>query len=301
MSNILVTGGAGFIGSNLTEKLINDGHRVTIIDNLSTGDKANLHKDAEFFELDIANLDAIKPVFKDIELVFHVAAIPRIGRSIENPSETFRSNVTGTLNVLLAARDAGVGRVVYSASSSSYGPQNKLPLSEDMPSRPLNPYALSKYIGEELCKEFTELYKFDTISLRYFNVYGPRMNAEGEYATVIGKFLRMKRDGVPLTIVGDGKQTRDFTHVSDVARANILASQVERGGGEIINIGAGDNHSVQEIADIIGGEHVYIAQRPGEVRDTLADISKAKRILGWEPRVSFKEGIGELISNSPNF
>jgi len=301
MSNILVTGGAGFIGSNLTEKLINDGHRVTIIDNLSTGDKANLHKDAEFFELDIANLDAIKPVFKDIELVFHVAAIPRIGRSIENPSETFRSNVTGTLNVLLAARDAGVGRVVYSASSSSYGPQNKLPLSEDMPSRPLNPYALSKYIGEELCKEFTELYKFDTISLRYFNVYGPRMNAEGEYATVIGKFLRMKRDGVPLTIVGDGKQTRDFTHVSDVARANILASQVESGGGEIINIGAGDNHSVQEIADIIGGEHVYIAQRPGEVRDTLADISKAKRILGWEPRVSFKEGIGELISNSPNF
>jgi UDP-glucose 4-epimerase len=297
MSNILITGGAGFIGSNLTERLINDGHKITVIDNLSTGNKSNLHKDAEFFELDIANLEAIKPVFKNQELVFHVAAIPRIGRSIEDPAATFRSNVTGTLNVLLAARDAGVKRVVYSASSSAYGPQNKLPLSEDMPSKPLNPYALSKYIGEELCKEFTELYKLDTISLRYFNVYGPRMSAEGDYATVIGKFLRMKRDTAPLTIVGDGKQTRDFTHVSDVARANILASQIARGGGEVINIGAGDNHSVQEIADIIGGEHVYIAQRPGEVRDTLADISRAKSILGWEPKVSLKEGISELIKH----
>ena len=295
--NTLVTGGAGFIGSNLVERLIRDGHRVTIIDNLSTGKRENLHKDAEFFELDIAELDAIKPVFKKKDVVFHIAAIPRIMRSIEDPAFVFRSNVTGTLNVLLAARDAGVKRVVYSASSSAYGLQNILPLCEDMPSKPLNPYALTKYIGEELCRQFTNLYGLDTISLRYFNVYGPRMDVEGDYATVIGKFLRLKSEGKPLTIIGDGKQTRDFTNVRDVAEANVLASQIEKGGGEVINIGAGSNHSVQEIADIIGGEHAHVPERPGEVRDTLADISKAKQILGWEPKVSLKDGISQLINN----
>ncbi len=295
--NTLVTGGAGFIGSNLVERLIKDGHRVTVIDNLSTGKRGNLHKDAEFFELDIAELDAIKPVFEKKDVVFHIAAIPRIMRSIEDPAFVFRSNVTGTLNVLLAARDAGVKRVVYSASSSAYGPQNILPLCEDMPSKPLNPYALTKYIGEELCREFTNLYGLDTVSLRYFNVYGPRMDVEGDYATVIGKFLRLKDERKPLTIIGDGKQTRDFTNVRDVAEANILASQIENGGGEVINIGAGSNHSVQEIADIIGGKHAYVPERPGEVRDTLADIGKAKRILGWEPKVSLKDGISQLMNN----
>lgn len=295
--NVLVTGGAGFIGSNLVERLVAEGHQVSIIDNLSTGKRENLHKDAEFFELDIANLDTIKPVFENKDIVFHVAALPRLTRSIEDPAATFRSNVTGTLNVLLAARDGGVGRVVYSASSSAYGFQDKFPLAEDMPAKPLNPYGLSKYIGEELCREFTNFYRLDTISLRYFNVYGPRMDVEGEYSTVIGKFLRQKSEGKPLTIIGDGKQTRDFTNVSDVVEANILASQIAKGGGEVINIGAGDNHSVQEIADLIGGEHVYVPERPGEVRDTLADISKAKRILGWEPKVSLREGISQLINN----
>lgn len=294
--NILVTGGAGFIGSNLVERLIHDGHRVTIIDNLSTGKRENLRDNAEFFELDIANFEKIKPVFQNKEIVFHVAAIPRIGRSIEDPAGTFSSNVTGTLNILLAARDGGVKKVVYSASSSAYGPQGALPLLETMFPKPLNPYALSKYIGEELCKEFTVLYGLDTISLRYFNVYGPRMNWEGEYATVIGKFLRLKSQGMPLTIVGDGKQTRDFTHVSDVVEANILASHVEKGGGEVINIGAGNNHSVQEIADIIGGEHVYVPPRLGEVQDTLAGISKARRILGWEPKVELREGVARLLA-----
>ena len=247
--------------------------------------------------MDISNLDAIKPLFLRKDIVFHVAAIPSIGRSIEDPAETFKSNVTGTLNILLAARDAGIQRVVYSASSSAYGPQNRLPLSEDMCPRILNPYALSKHIGEELCREFTDLYGLDTISLRYFNVYGPRMNAEGEYATVIGKFLRMKAERVPLTIVGDGKQTRDFTNVSDVVRANILASKIEHGSGEVINIGVGNNHSVQEVADIIGGEHIYIPPRAGEVHDTLADISKAKKLLGWEPKMSLKDGINQLMDN----
>jgi len=292
---ILVTGGAGFIGSNLAERLIREGHRVTIVDNLSTGKRKNLHKKAKFFKLDIANLKEIKPHFKKQDVVFHVAAIPRISRSIENPAETFNSNVTGTLNVLLAARDAGVKRVVYSASSSAYGIQEKLPLSEDMRAMPLNPYALSKYIGEELCKEFTDLYGLDTISLRYFNVYGPRMDIKGEYATVIGKFLQLKSEGKPLTIVGDGKQTRDFTHVSDIVEANILAAQIKKGGGQIINTGGGNNHSVLEIADMIGGARTHIPERPAEIRDTLADISKAKKILGWEPRVGLREGIEELM------
>ncbi len=294
--NLLVTGGAGFIGSNLVERLISDGHRVSIIDNLSTGKRENLHKGAEFFPFDIADLTAIKPIFKGKDTVFHVAAIPRIGRSIEDPAGVFRSNVMGTLNVLLAARDALVKRVVYSASSSAYGPQDRLPLSEDMRPKPLNPYALSKYIGEELCREFTDLYGIDTISLRYFNVYGPRTDPNGEYATVISKFLRMRAEGSPLTIVGDGKQTRDFTHVSDIVEANILASEIERGAGEVINTGAGDNHSVQEVADIIGGKCVYIPARPGEVQDTLADISKAKRMLGWEPKVNLKDGITQLLN-----
>ena len=299
--NVLVTGGAGFIGSNLVERLIKNGHKVAIIDNLSTGKRDNLHKGAEFFELDISDLDAIKPVLEKKDVVFHVAALPRITRSIEDPASTFESNVMGTLNVLLAARDGGVKRAVYSASSSAYGFQEKFPLSEDMPAKPPNPYGLSKYIGEELCRQFTEFYGLDTISLRYFNVYGPRMDMEGEHATVIGKFLRLKGEGKPLTIMGGGKQTRDFTNVRDVVEANILASQIEKSAswrsGEVVNIGAGDNHSVQEIADIIGGEHVYVPERPGEVRDTLADISKAKRILGWEPRVSLNDGISQLINN----
>lgn len=295
--NILVTGGAGFIGSNLTERLIKEGHKVSIIDNLSTGKRENLHPDAEFFELDIANLESIRSVFQNKDVVFHVAAIPRIGRSIEDPAGTFSSNVTGTLNVLLAARDAGVKRVVYSASSSAYGPQDTLPLVETMCVKPLNPYALSKYIGEELCKEFTDLYGLDTISLRYFNVYGPRMNWEGEYATVIGRFLRLRSEGKPLTIVGDGKQTRDFTHISDVVAANMFVASLKMGGGQIVNIGAGNNHSVQEIADIISADQVYVPSRPGEVKDTLADISRAKQILGWEPKVSLREGIMELISH----
>ena len=161
---------------------------------------------------------------------------------------------------------------------------------------PMSPYALQKYMGETLCVLFPQLYDIETVSLRYFNVYGPRMDVGGDYATVIGKFLRLKEGGQPLTIIGDGKQTRDFTNVADVVRANILASQVEKGGGEVVNIGAGDNHSVQEIADIIGGDHVYIPERPGEVKDTLADISKAKRILGWEPKVSLKDGVNQLIN-----
>lgn len=293
---MLVTGGAGFIGSNLVERLIDDGNEVTIIDNLSTGSRENLHKKAEFFELDIASLDAIKPVFKNKEIVFHIAAIPSVPRSIEDPAAVFRSNVMGTLNVLLASRDAGAKRVIYSASSSAYGNQQILPLKEDLPPKPMSPYAISKLVGEQLCKQFSDLYDLDTISLRYFNVYGRRMN-RGSYAAVVATFLCQRKDGQPLTIVGDGLQERDFTHVSDVVGANILSAGVKRGGGEVVNIGAGDSHSVLKLAKIIGGEKLHLPERPGDVRNSLADISKTKKLLGWEPKVSLKDGISMLIND----
>jgi len=293
--NVLVTGGAGFIGSNLVERLISDGHQVAIADNLSTGKRENLHKDAEFFELDISDLDAIRPVFEKKDVVFHVAAIPSVPRSIDDPEATLKSNLMGTLNILIASRDADVKKVVYSASSSAYGNQEHLPAYEDLSTSPMSPYAISKLVGEQLCAQFTGFYGLDTISLRYFNVYGSRMN-EGAYAAVISLFLKKYKEGNPLTIIGDGLQKRDFTHVSDIVEANILASGVA-GKGEVVNVGAGASHSILELAELIGGEIEYLPERPGEIRDSLADITKAKRILGWEPKVSFKDGINQLLNN----
>lgn len=290
--NVLVTGGAGFIGSNLVDRLVSEGHSVTVIDNLSTGKKANVNSAAEFFELDIANLEAIKPIFKGKEVVFHIAAIPSVPRSIADPVSTFRSNIMGTLNVLIASRDNSIKRVVYSASSSAYGNQDALPLGEEFVPRPLSPYALSKLVGEQLCSQFTNIFNLDTISLRYFNVYGPRMS-EGAYAAVVATFLRQRSESKPLTIVGDGLQKRDFTFVSDIVEANMLAA-LTKGRGEVINIGAGDSHSILELAELIGGEIVRLKERPGEIRNSLADISKAKRILGWEPKVTLEEGIARL-------
>src|SRR3989338_4989369 len=199
----LISGGAGFIGSNLADKLIQDGHSVVIIDNLFTGRKENLNSEAEFFELDISDLESIKPAFKDIDVVFHMAAIPSVPRSIDDPASTFKTNIMGTLNVLLAARDSGAKKVVYSASSSAYGNQKTLPQKEEFAPDPLSPYATSKLVGEQLCRQFTNLFGLDTISLRYFNVYGPRMN-EGAYAAVVSTFLKQKKAGQALTVVGDG-------------------------------------------------------------------------------------------------
>ena len=289
----LISGGAGFIGSNLADKLIQDGHSVVIIDNLFTGRKENLNSEAEFFELDISDLESIKPAFKNIDVVFHMAAIPSVPRSIDDPASTFKTNIMGTLNVLLAARDSGAKKVVYSASSSAYGNQKTLPQIEEFTPDPLSPYATSKLVGEQLCRQFTNLFGLDTISLRYFNVYGPRMNG-GAYAAVVSTFLRQKKAGQALTVVGDGMQKRDFTYVSDVVNANILASSVE-GKGEVVNIGAGDSHSVLELAQIVGGEIVHLEQRAGEIKNSLADITKAKNILGWEPKVTLKEGIAKLL------
>jgi UDP-glucose 4-epimerase len=249
---VVVTGGAGFIGSHLVDVLIKEGYSVVVIDNLTTGKKSQVNKEARFIKADIRNLRKIKPYFRGADLVFHLAARTRIQPSIKDPLATFEHNVMGTLNILLAARDAKVKRVIYSASSSSYGDQETLPLYEEMVPRFKNPYSLSKYVGEELCRLFTNLYGLETVSLRYFNVYGPRQLTSGAYATVVGIFLEQLKKGKPLTIVGDGTIRRDFTHVFDVVKANILAAHSSKvGKGEVINIGTGKNYSINEVAAMI--------------------------------------------------
>ncbi len=292
MAKYLVTGGAGFIGSNLTDKLLSMGHSVRIIDNLSTGKREQVNPKAEFILADFTRLDEIKDSFNGVDGVFHVGALPRIPFSIEHPVEATHANVNGTLNVLFAAKEAGVKRVVYSASSSAYGNQTELPLHTEMPPNPMNPYALHKYIGEKFAEQFHRFYGMETVSLRYFNVYGPRMADEGAYVTVISHFVRRKKAGEPLEIHGDGEQTRDFTHVHDVVEANILAMESANvGQGEVLNVGAGGRYSVKYIADTIGGEHLHIDGRSGEARDTQADISKTRELLGWEPKVKFDDGL----------
>ena len=294
---LLVTGGAGFIGSHLVDKLIEQGHEVVVIDNLSTGEKENLNPKAKFRKVDIRNLKKIKPAFKGVDHVFHLAAQARVPLSVKDPIETHTNNALGTLNVLVAARDNKVKKFIYSASSSAYGDQKNLPLKEDMTPRPKSPYGLQKLIGEEYCRLFYELYGLPTVSLRYFNVYGPRNPLEGAYALVIGIFLRQKKAGEPLTIDGDGEQTRDFTSVRDVVRANILAAESNKvGRGEVINIGAGNNHSINKIAELIGGKTINKPPRLGDPKHTLADNSKAKKFLGWEPEVSLEQGINQLLS-----
>ncbi len=291
MSKTLVTGGAGFIGSNLVDELINQGNEVLVLDNLSTGKKENINPKAKFVQADITNLDEIKPHFVGIDYVFHLAALPRVQWSIENPIESHNANINGTLNVLLAARDAKVKRFIYSASSSAYGDTQTLPLRENFLPMPMSPYGLHKYVGEHYAHLFSLLYGLETVSLRYFNVYGPRMAFEGAYVTVIAVFLRQKKEGKKMTIWGDGTQTRDFTFVSDVVSANISASQSTKvGKGEVINIGAGNNYSVNEIAKRLGGDKENLSPKI-EPHDTLADNSKAKELLGWTPYISLKEGI----------
>lgn len=294
---VLVTGGAGFIGSHLVDALIARGHSVCVIDNFSTGKRENVNPNAGLVVGDICNLKTVRDAMKGIDIAFHCAALPRVPLSIEKPLETHEANVNGTLNVLVAARDEKVRRVVYSASSSAYGNQETLPLREDMREHPLNPYALQKWIGEHYCRLFSELYGLQTVSLRYFNVYGPRMSSDGAYATVIGIFLRQRAAGEPLTIAGDGEQTRDFTHVDDVVHANILASESERvGKGDVINIGAGERHSVNEIARMVGGSTTTISARAAEARDTLADVTRARDVLDWQPAVKFEEGMRRLLT-----
>lgn len=296
---VIVTGGAGFIGSHLTDTLIEKGFEVHacdvhVVDNLSGGKLERVNPKAVFHKVDIRDFEKLAPIFSNVEYVFHCAALPRVMPSIQDPRTTHDVNVTGTLNVLIAARDASVKRVIYSASSSAYGEQPELPLKETMPAAPLHPYGLQKWMGELNCALFSKLYNLETVSLRYFNVYGPRAPVEGAYASVIARFLNQRKNGEPLTIVPDGTMTRDFTHVRDVVRANLLAAESPRvGKGEIINIGGGKNWEIIEVARLIGGPTVFIEPRV-EAKHSLADISKAKELLGWEPSVAFEEGIREL-------
>ncbi len=292
---VVVTGGAGFIGSHLVDALVARGLRVRVVDNFTTGRRESLNPAAELLTADIRDATTLPPAFAGADCVFHTAALPRVMVSIEHPVATHMTNVVGTLNVLVAARDSGVRRVVYSGSSSVYGEQPILPLTESMAPNPLNPYALQKLTGEQYTRIFHKLFGLETVTLRYFNVYGPRMATEGAYVTVLSVFLRQKRAGEPLTIYGDGAQTRDFTHVDDVVRANCLAMEAPAADGRAINIGRGRNLSVNRIAQLIGGPTVHLAPRPGDARHTLADISQAREILGWEPEVATEDAVRELV------
>ncbi len=291
-----VTGGAGFIGSNLTDALIDAGNKVTVIDNLATGKREQINSNAIFINADICDTSGLIKVLQDIDGVFHCAALPRVQRSITNPIETNNANVSGTLSVLWAAKEAHVKRVVYSASSSAYGAQSTMPLEESMRPNPMSPYGLQKYIGEEYARLFAALYGLETVSLRYFNVYGPRMAGTGEYCTVMKIFMNQKAAGKPMTIRGKGIQRRAFTHVADVVRANMLAMESTRVGlGEVMNIGANKNYSVNEVAAIIGGPTVHVAAVV-EPHETLADGTRAKKLLGWEPKENFDIAMKKLLA-----
>ena len=286
MKKAIVTGGAGFIGSNLVDKLIEQGVEVTILNNLSTGKEENINPKAKFINCDISTASEIDMLFyiNGADVVFHLAALARVQPSIEDPISFNEVNVKGTLNVLLAAHKAKVKRVVYSASSSCYGDATKFPTPEEHSTNPLSPYGLQKYLGEHYCKMFSEVYGLDTVSLRYFNVYGERMSLEGAYRLAIPIFAKQMLEGKPLTINNDGEQRRDFTYVGDVVNANILAAtNPEDLKGEVFNIGNGDNYSVNELADMLGGEKSY-GNKVIEPFQTLADNSKASLMLNWNPQ-----------------
>lgn len=297
----IVTGGAGFIGSQLVDRLLGDGHEVTVLDNFSTGRAENLaHQQSErrlkVVEADVADLAKILPYFQDADWVFHLAALADIVPSIQCPDKYFHANVDGTFSVLEAARQSGVKRFVYAASSSCYGIPDKYPTPETAEIRPEYPYALTKYLGEQLVMHWGKVYKLSVVSLRFFNVYGPRSRTSGTYGAVFGVFLAQKLAGRPFTVVGDGTQTRDFTYVTDVADAFICTAKSGI-ANEIFNVGSGDTYSVNYLVELLGGEVIYIPKRPGEPDCTFADISKIKERLGWQPRVSFKEGVALVLKN----
>jgi UDP-glucose 4-epimerase len=291
----LVTGAAGFIGSHLVDKLIELGHCVIAVDNESAecNDDRFWNPKAQNYKCDICDAEELEKLFEGVDWVFHLAAESRIQPAILNPTKAVAVNVGGTCNVLQAARKHGVKRVIYSASSALYGRKNTPPLREDMPTDCLNPYSTTKYGGEEFCRIYHELYDMKTVSLRYFNVYGERQPTRGNYAPVVGLFARQKAAGGSMTIVGDGLQRRDFTHVSDVVKANLLAAKCEKpeAFGQSYNIGTGTNYNMIELAEMIGGDYVHIDPRPGEARNTQADISKANLFLEWFPQVNFKDWI----------
>ena len=292
----IVTGGCGFIGSNLVDKLINLGHEVTIFDDLSSGKVENLNEKARFIEVDISSDDEISECidwFDGVDTVFHTAAKARVQPSIIDPITFNKTNVDGTLTLLKMAVDSGVRRFIYSASSSAYGNTDIFPTPESHPTNPLSPYGAQKLMGEIYRKTFSQVYDIETVSLRYFNVYGERQLLEGAYCLVMGIFVQQRLNNEPMTIRGDGEQRRDFTYVGDVVDANIKASQSKNvGNGEVINIGNGDNRSVNQIADMIGGNTINV-EPVIEPKETLADNSKACELLDWKPTMIIENWITE--------
>lgn len=299
MVKCIVTGGAGFIGSHLVERLLAEGHDVVAIDNLAVGRKANLapaldHPRFSFLEADIADHACIYPAFEGTQWVFHLGALADIVPSIQNPISYHMANVDGTVSVLEAARKVGVKRFLYAASSSCYGIPDTYPTPESAPMRPMYPYALTKMVGEQYVMHWGQTYDIPTVALRLFNVFGPRARTSGTYGAVFGVFLAQKLAGRPFTVVGDGTQTRDFTFVSDVVAAFVAAAQSDL-TSEIMNVGSGGSYSVNRLVELLGGPVEYIPKRPGEPDCTFADTSKIQTILGWKPKVSFENGVAEIL------
>src|SRR3954467_6028584 len=303
MAKYLVTGGAGFIGSHLTTELTRRGHTVRVVDNLATGKRSNLDHvpGVEFLEGDLADLPFAERAVSGMDYVLHQAAIPSVPRSVKDPITSNRANVEATLNVLVAARDAGVKRLVFAGSSSAYGDTPTLPKREDMPSSPLSPYALQKVVGEQYLQMFTMLYGLETVSIRYFNVFGPRQDPTSPYSGVISVFATALIENRSPKIYGNGEQTRDFTYVANVVDGVLRACEANGASGEVINVATGGRISLNQLfrtmRDLVGGtvEPTYVDTRAGDVRDSQADISKAERILGYKPLVSFEDGLRQTV------
>jgi nucleoside-diphosphate-sugar epimerase len=300
----LVTGGAGFIGSHLAEALVERGESVRVLDNLATGRQTNLRAlegRAQFVQGDLRNIDIIKAAAQGVEVIFHQGAIPSVPRSIAEPVASLESNINGTQNVLLAARDAGVRRVVYASSSSVYGDTPTLPKSEEMPANPQSPYAIHKLTGELLCRVFTQIYGLETVALRYFNVFGPRQDPNSQYAAVIPRFVMALLEKQRPVVFGDGEQTRDFTYIENVVQANLLAASAPDAVGRVMNIGCGEQISLNTVlrlaGDVLGVpvQADYREARAGDVKHSLADIRLAERLLGYRPVVRFQEGLARTI------
>ena len=296
----IITGGAGFIGSNLTDHLVRIGHKVIVLDNFVSGKKSNLShhrkQDVKIIKIDISKSKNLDKYFKGVHYVFHFAALAQIIPSIKNPKKYFKNNVSGTLKVVEAAKRAKIKKLVYAASSSCYGIPKKLPASEKDKIDLNNPYAVTKFIGEEIIMRYALMFKMPSISFRFFNVYGPRLNISGQYSAVIGNFLSQIKNNKALTIVGDGKQTRDFIHVDDIAKACVKVIK-SKYINKIYNLGSGKKTSINTLAKIFNGKKKFIPNRPGEAKNSLADISKLKKDINWHPRISLEKGIKQLIKN----
>ena len=295
-AKILVTGGAGFIGSHLVEGLLAKGYTVRVMDNLASGRKDWVHPESEFIEADICDANACLRAAEGMDAIFHMAAMSRAGPSLDNIEICTQSNIIGTQNILVASRAKKVGKVVYSGSSTYYGNQPAPHFEYETPSQFLNFYALTKYMGEQYTLMFDNIFRLPAVVLRYFNVYGPRQPQEGAYALVLGIFLKRWLENKPLVIHGEGRQRRDFIHVRDVVRANIMALESDV-HGQIFNVGSGTNISIQELADLISKNQVHQQRRPGDAEITLADIRRITAALGWRPEISFDDGLREMMSS----